>query len=207
MPTLLQQLLLTENKKDEARRMIKPMIIQGTYDQEDIEKLMMQRLGIKPATADTYYHMIEKEVNAAKNDGEEEGSNKDEEPEDEFVEEPVGEEIADLEFDEDGNFIGDAGGLEDGQYTVKDNPNRRGIIRRIENAHLIYKRRNESGSFDELWQFNTSDNMQDSLDIKRDILSATDIPYRQTSSEDGSQRYIQKAMGDVQFIEILGLPQ
>ena len=66
---------------------------------------------------------------------------------------------------------------------------------------------NDSGTFDELWIFNTSDNMTDSLEIKRNILAATDIPPRQTTSEDGIQKYSMFTLGDVQFMEINNLPQ
>jgi len=205
---MLKELLITENKKDDARRMIKPMIIRGTFTQEDILKRMQQRLGIKPATADTYYHMIVKELNL-------ENGKKDDEDEDEDTGEEVtdtsdeasSETIPDIEFDDDGNLVSGEEFLDDGQFAVQDNPNRRGVIRRVEGAHMVYKRRNESGTFDELWIYNTSDNMTDALDIKRDILAATDIPPRQTTSEDGSQRYKMYTMGDVQFMEINNLPQ
>lgn len=207
MTSILKDLLLSENKKDEARRMIKPMIIRGTYNQEDIEKRMIQRLGIKPATADTYYHMIVKELNLEDRSVEDEDELPEEDDESGFDEgEPDSEMLPDLEFDDDGVMVGDAE-LEDNEYAIQDNPERRGIVRRVDNAHLVYKRMNDSGTFDELWIFNTSDNMSDSLEIKRAILAATDIPPRQTTSEDGIQRYTMTTMGDVQFMEINNLPQ
>ena len=187
--------------------MIKPMIIRGTYNQEDIEKRMIQRLGIKPATADTYYHMIVKELNIEDRSVDDEDELPEEDDETGFDEgEPDSEMLPDIEFDDDGVMVGDAE-LEDDEYAIQDNPERRGIVRRIDNAHLVYKRMNDSGTFDELWIFNTSDNMSDSLEIKRAILAATDIPPRQTTSEDGIQRYTMTTMGDVQFMEINNLPQ
>ena len=208
MTSLLKELLITENKKDDARRMIKPMIIRGTYSQEDMEKKMMQRLNIKPATADTYYHMIVKELNLDDDTQEEEDDDGIGEEDDlEVEEEPDSTLIPDIEFDDDGQIVSGLDNLEDGQFASDGNPNKRGVLRIIKDAHLVYKRQNDAGLFDELWIFNSKDNMKDSLTIKRDILSATDIPYRQTKSEDGSQEYSMYTMGDVQFLEIKGLPQ
>ena len=206
MASLLKE-LITENKKDDARRMIKPMLIRGTYSQEDMEDKMMQRLNIKPATADTYYHMIVKELNLEDGDGEDQDEVEYQDDETEMGDEdPDSVMLPDIEFDDDGQVVG---GLEDDEdhFAEEGNPNKRGVLRIVKDAHLVYKRQNDAGLFDELWIFNSKDNIKDSLAIKRDILAATDIPYRQTSSEDGSQSYKMYTMGDVQFLEIVGLPQ
>lgn len=187
--------------------MIKPMIIRGTYNQEDIEQRMIQRLGIKPATADTYYHMIVKELNLEdRSTPEEDDEIEGEDNEMVGGEDPDSVMLPDIEFDDDGVVVGDAE-LEDDEWALKNDPKRRGIVRRVEKAHLVYKRMNDTGTFDELWIFNTTDNMTDALEVKRNILAATDIPPRQTTSEDGIQKYSMYTLGDVQFMEINNLPQ
>ena len=208
MTSLLKELRLIESKKDDVRRMLKPMLIQGTYDQDAMQKKLQQRLKIKPATADTYYHMIVKELNLEKEGRGTAKADHAAPTEQERVEDT--DEVKDSssnEFDDDGNYIGDHSSLEDGQFVVDDDDDRRGIIRKIDNAHLIYKRRNSLGTFDELWVYNVSDNMKDSVEIKKNILSATDIPYRHMQSKDGSQKCMMHTMGNAQFLEITNLPQ
>ena len=206
---MLKNLLLNENKKDQARRMIKPMIIRGTYSQEDILKRMQQRLDIAPATSDTYYHMIVKELNLQDRSTPEEDDKDENENDLPNVDdgEPDSVMLPDIEFDDDGNAVKGNFELGDNEYALQDNPAKRGIVRRIENAHLVYKRMNSSGMFDELWIFNISDEMSNALEIKRAILAGTDIPFRQTTSPDGTQSYKMTTLGDVQFIEINNLPQ
>lgn len=207
MTSILRELII-ENKKDDARRMITPMIIQGTFSQQEIEDRMMQRLKIKPTTADTYYHMIVKELKLANRSTNEKSKEADTTAASkDGREEPEAELLPDIEFDDDGVLVRGIDELDDDQLAVKNDINKRGVIRRIKNAHLIYKRQNSTGSFDELWIFNSSSNMTDALDIQRDILAATDIGPRQTTSEDGSQKYKLSTVGDVQYLEITGLPQ
>lgn len=88
-----------------------------------------------------------------------------------------------------------------------DDPDRQGVIRTIDNAHLVYKRENEEGTYDELWVYNTSEHMKDELTIRRAILAGTDIPPKKTESEDGNQTYKLTTMGNGQMLEITGLPQ
>lgn len=87
-----------------------------------------------------------------------------------------------------------------------DDPNRQGLIRVVPNAHLIYKRSNEEGTFDELWIYNLGDEIDKELDVRRGILSGTDIPQNKMSSPDGSQSYDMWSAGNAQLIHIVGLP-
>lgn len=92
------------------------------------------------------------------------------------------------------------------EFAANDDPDDLGVIRTIPNAHLVYKRRNDEGTFDELWVYNTTDKIQDEIDIKRAILSGTDIPKGSTKSQDGSQQASLTTLGNGQLLFITGLP-
>lgn len=87
-----------------------------------------------------------------------------------------------------------------------DDPDRQGAIRTVDGAHLVYKRQTDDGSFEELWIIKQGDKFQDELDTRRDILAGTDIPVNKTKSDDGSQRSDTWNVGNIQYIEITGLP-
>ncbi len=89
---------------------------------------------------------------------------------------------------------------------VEGDPNRQGLIRTVKGAHLVYKRKNEEGTFDELWVFGTGDDMKQTLEVRRAILAGTDIPPRATKSENGAQSYTLTSMGNGQILNIKGLP-
>lgn len=86
------------------------------------------------------------------------------------------------------------------------NPNKQGLIRTVNGAHLIYKRRMDNGLFDELWGYNTEPKMNKEYKIRSNILNGTDIDPNSTSSEDGSQYYTLWTVGNAQFVLISGLP-
>ena len=88
-----------------------------------------------------------------------------------------------------------------------DDPNRQGVIRYVDNAHLVFKRQNEKGTFDELWVYNIGDNINDELQIRRNILAGTDIPPQKTQSQNGSQSYTLTTLGNGQLLYISNLPQ
>lgn len=89
---------------------------------------------------------------------------------------------------------------------VPNDPNRQGLVRTVKGAHLVYKRKNEEGTFDELWVFGTGGGMEDSLKVRRAILAGTDIPPRATKSQNGAQSYTLKTLGNGQLCQIRGLP-
>lgn len=89
---------------------------------------------------------------------------------------------------------------------VPNDPNRQGLIRAVKGAHLVYKRKNEEGTFDELWVFGTGQEMEDALKVRRNILAGTDIPPRATKSQNGAQSYTLKTLGNGQLLHIKGLP-
>jgi len=106
--------------------------------------------------------------------------------------------------DEEDDLNGEEGG--DLEHTFPDDPNRQGIIRQVDNAHLVYKRQVEDGTFEELWIYSISTEMNDELEIRKAILAGTDIPPSKTQSNDGSQTYTLTTLGNAQYVHIKGLP-
>lgn len=82
---------------------------------------------------------------------------------------------------------------------------RDGIIRKIDGARLVYKRRMDDGKFEELWIYNIGNTFNTELGIRKKILSGTDIPKGETETEDGGQYYTISTMGNAQLINIFGL--
>jgi hypothetical protein len=87
-----------------------------------------------------------------------------------------------------------------------EDPDKQGVIRTIPNAHLVHKRQQEDGTFDELWIFNILDDFKKELKIRRAILAGTDIPINKMRSPDGSQTYELWTVGNGQMLKIQGLP-
>jgi hypothetical protein len=86
-----------------------------------------------------------------------------------------------------------------------EDPDRQGLIRTVKDAHLVYKRNTEDGTFEELWVYNVS-TLRDELNVKKAILAGTDIPPNKTASPDGSQTYEIWSAGNAEMILIRGLP-
>ena len=95
---------------------------------------------------------------------------------------------------------------DDQELEEPEDANRAGLIRVVDKAHLIYKRQAENGTFEELWIYNLHNDTNDELEIRRAILSGTDIPVKKTKSPDGVQSYTSSTMGNAQMIKISGLP-
>ncbi len=144
--------------------------------------------------------------NSPRNDGKDPiGSEQQEADVDELEADPMDdaegmEDMEDMEDIEGGEEFGD---LDD----ESDDPDRQGLIRVVPDAHLVFKRTTEEGTFDELWIYNTGDeDFNKELEIRRAILSGTDIPKNKMSSPDGSQSYDLWSVGNAQMIHITGLP-
>lgn len=100
--------------------------------------------------------------------------------------------------------MGPEGILDDQEET--EDPNYQGIIRTVTGAFLVYKRKAQDGTFEELWIYNVGKNMADEVKIRRAILAGTDISPQDVSSEDGTQECHTQTVGNVQFLKITGLP-
>jgi len=119
----------------------------------------------------------------------------------------------DLEGADDLEGVDDLEGMDDSENEVEieqpreepEDPNKEGLLRRVPGAHLVFKRATENGDYQELWIYNTAD--MDSLDIRQDILSGTDIPPTSQKSEDGSQQAEMWVAGNATYLYITGLPQ
>lgn len=87
-----------------------------------------------------------------------------------------------------------------------EDPNRQGVIRVVQHAHLVYKRKDEEGSYDELWLYKMGDGVNDELEVRRSILAGTDIDKGKTQSDDGIQKLELWSSGNIQMLLITGLP-
>lgn len=185
-----------KNKIDQAKTLFQALVAKPGFLRKDVIEAFVQQLGVTESTAVSYYERLAKEAGLTKEKkGEDEsemqagGGGEDEtamqpavqpQPEEEMPEEP--------EDDPSGD------------------KNRAGTIRYVKDAHLIYKRRNEEGTFDELWLYNISNDMKDELTVRRAILAGTDISKNKTKSEDGNQNYSLSTLGNAQYLHITGLP-
>ncbi|MFY0658093.1 MAG: hypothetical protein JXR12_15250 [Neptunomonas phycophila] len=124
-------------------------------------------------------------------------------PEMEMGEEPV---EGPEEVTPDMEMGGEEGDLGSGPDELED-PNKQGMIRVVKGAHLVYKRKTPDGYYEELWMFNIGkESARDEMEIRKEILSGTEIPETGTRSEDGSQSYDLWTSGNGQMMKITGLP-
>lgn len=181
-----------QNKIDAARTMFQQLRGRD-LTRKDIIAEFVKRLDMKESTAVSYYERIAKELGLTGKDGEESemqaGSTTDE---DLSAQATAQQEPVDMPTEVPEDEGGD--------------PNRAGVIRHVKDAHLVYKRRNEEGTFDELWVYNISNDMKDELTVRRAILAGTDISKNKTKSEDGNQNYTLSTLGNAQYLQITGLP-
>lgn len=171
-------------------------------DDEDADE---DRVDTDVSEIDTDEDLIGGEDESALDDEYDEGGESDELPStgDEFNaddDQPV-----DGEFDEgDPSLVGDDEMPE--EPTEPEDPNRQGMIRTVKGAHLVYKREVEDGTYEELWQYNTS-TLRDEITVRKAVLAGTDIPVNKAQSPDGSQSFETWAAGNAELMLIRGLPQ
>lgn len=104
------------------------------------------------------------------------------------------------------DIAGDDAEMGDEGTGEPEDPNRAGVIRYVKGAHLVYKREQEDGTYEEMWIFNSGEFKKD-MDVKKAILAGTDIPVNATASEDGSQEVSMWSAGNADIVVIRGLPQ
>lgn len=182
-----------------ARNIVRELF--QTTDRDQIIDRISKELNVSINTAQTYYYRAKNELFGGYVPAGEESSGKvagsmSEEPPPKADKEEKGE-------DQDQQNPDDDFELEDEE---SQDPNRQGIIRTVEGAHLVYKRRNEEGTYDELWVYNIDNDIRTELEIKHAILAGTDIPESKTQSEDGKQFYTLTTLGNAQLLHIQGLP-
>ena len=87
-----------------------------------------------------------------------------------------------------------------------EDPDKQGLIRRVNGAHLVYKRRAPDGSYEELWMYNIRKGIRDELDIRHAILAGTDVDPKTGLSQSGDQKYALWTNNNVQMLQVTGLP-
>ena len=80
-----------------------------------------------------------------------------------------------------------------------------GIRRAVNGARLVSKHKSADGSFTELWIYRTERTASDAK-VLRAILAGTDIPVGASQSPDGSQTFSTWACGNIEFVEVFGMP-
>lgn len=182
------------NLVDQARQLFQTLVHHPDSNRASILNSFIEDVGVTQSTAVSYYTRFMDEFGLTDDDvgqphpGGDGGSG-----------------MGDMEGGE--TPYGEPEALPDDQELEEpDNPDRAGFIRVVQNAHLIYKRQSENGTFEELWMYNIHDDTNDELEIRRDILAGTDIPPKKTKSEDGVQTYTSTTMGNAQMLKISGLP-
>ena len=183
-------------KIDRARPLFQGLVQQPDITRGDIIEAFKERLGVTHSTAVSYFQRLAKEAGLTHKFGgkdEEGGMVSPKADDDERAPATPGEEDLTDELPDEGEDEDEGKGGEP-------------VIRTVDNAHLVYKRQNPEGSYDELWVYNVSDDMNDELEIRRAILAGTDIPPKKTRSEDRSQKYNLTTLGNAQLLHITGLP-
>jgi len=180
-------------KVDQARQLFQAMFNRPNATRADIINSFMKEVGVTNSTAVSYYTRFLDEFGLSSKEGAESlgqgvsmGGGMDQ-PSQGNGEEVLTPPVDDVNMEE------------------PVDPNRAGIIRTVKDAHLIYKRQSESGTYEELWIYNLHDATHDELDIRRDILAGTDIPVKKTKSADRNQSYSITTMGNGQLLHIVGL--
>jgi hypothetical protein len=119
---------------------------------------------------------------------------------------------ADQFDDEDIDLINNGeGNLDRSEYDQEENKqqnndNLKGLIRSVAGANLVFKKEEPDGNYNELWIYNVGDDSFKESKIRKAILAGTDIDPYSMSSGDEKQKAQTYTLGNVQFLEISGLP-
>ena len=98
-------------------------------------------------------------------------------------------------------------GFEDVEDEEQEDPDFQGTIRTVPGACLVYKRKQASSKFEELWIYSVDTrNIKYENDIRSTILAGTDIDPTTQRSPDGDQKAETTTVGNVQYLHITGLP-
>ncbi len=92
----------------------------------------------------------------------------------------------------------------------EDDPDRQGSIRVVKGAHLVYKRKNETNQYEELWVYKQDMLVKNNTTIYAAIIAGTDIEQNRKASNDGSQTVdtweIGQPSNTLVYVNIKGLP-
>ena len=110
-----------------------------------------------------------------------------------------------LEDGKDDSPIDNPNEIEDNDKEPEDE-NFQGIIRTVPGACLVYKRRDEKNTYEELWIYNAGGrDIKPEMKIRSSILAGTDVDPKTQRSSDGQQTAETISVGNVQFLHIKGL--
>lgn len=84
--------------------------------------------------------------------------------------------------------------------------NFQGSIRNVPGAMLVYKRQAEDSTYEELWIYNVGRDIKYETKLRRAILNGTDISPQTGYSGDRKQTSKIYSIGNVQYLNIFGLP-
>jgi len=114
----------------------------------------------------------------------------------------------DMGFGDEGQDDEFSFGDDDGFGTSEEgDPDFQGTIRTVRGACLVYKRKTENGTYEELWVFNVGDNIKQETSVRKAILAGTDIDPNTHMSDDGEQKAKTITIGNVQYLNITGMVQ
>lgn len=91
--------------------------------------------------------------------------------------------------------------------TAEEDMNFQGDIRTVAGACLVFKRQLPDNTYNELWVYNVNKNMQIETRIRKSILAGTEINTENQRSEDGKQMARTYTVGNIQYLDIIGLTQ
>lgn len=186
---------LKVNKVDQARQLFQAMFNRPNATRADIINSFIKEVGVTDSTAVSYYTRFLDEFGVKSKDGEEslgQGTG-------------MGGSV-DPTTQGAGNEVLSPAVPDEPEMEEFDDPNRAGMIRTVDNAHMVYKRQGGDGTFEELWIYNIHTNTHDELKVRQDILAGTDIPVKKTKSADGTQSYTITTLGNAQLLKVTGLP-
>lgn len=180
-------------KIDRARMLFQQLINRGDMTRADIIAQFVERLDTTESTAVSYYERLAKEAGLTGKDEVDDAAKRQAKWDDaKILKRGEMQTPADIDMDVH-------------RGVPSNEPDAMGYIRTVNNAHLVYKRQNQQGTYDELWVYNIGDDMKDELKVRRAILAGTDIPQGRTQSEDGTQSYTVTTLGNGQILHITGL--
>jgi hypothetical protein len=116
-------------------------------------------------------------------------------------------EFSDDEFSDD-EFSDDEFSDEEDQLGGEEpqDQNYQGNVRSIPGAFLVYKREAEDSTFEELWLYNVGKDIKHEMKLRRAILDGTDISPQTGKSKDNKQTAKITSLGNVQFLNVFGIP-
>jgi hypothetical protein len=81
-----------------------------------------------------------------------------------------------------------------------------GVVRSVKGAVLVSKKQQPDETYTEVWMYNAGKKYKHEANIRRSVLSGTDIDPSRNFSEDGSQEATIVTLGNIQYMTLSGIP-